>query len=83
MPFGRSIELYLVDGRPDGLLTARVFNWTGQILKAPRLRIKEALARPEASFTGVYILLGERDGLPLAYIGEGEEIAARMRSHDV
>jgi hypothetical protein len=83
MAFGRSIELYLVDGRPDGLLTARVFNWTGQVLKAPRLRIKEALARPEADFTGVYLLIGEREGLPLAYIGEGEEIASRIRSHDV
>jgi Domain of unknown function (DUF4357) len=83
MGFGRSIELYLVDGRPEGLLTAKVFNWTGQVLRAPRLQIKAGLARPEADYTGVYVLLGEREGVPLAYIGEGEEVGARIRDHDV
>ena len=79
---GRSLELYFIDGRPDGMLTAEVFNWTGHVLVAPRTRLKEALARPQSSFTGVYLLLGERDGKPLAYIGEGEDIAARMKSHE-
>jgi hypothetical protein len=83
MGFGRSIELYLVDGRPEGLLTAKVFNWTGQVLRTPRLQIKAGLARPEADFTGVYVLLGEREGTPLAYIGEGEEVGSRIRDHDV
>lgn len=82
MAFGRSLELYFVDGRPEGLLTARVFNWTGQVLKVPRTQLREALMRPEARFTGVYVLLGERDGRPLAYIGEGEEVGSRIRDHD-
>ena len=79
---GRSLELYFIDGRPDGMLTAEVFNWTGHVLVTPRTRLKEALARTQSSFTGVYLLLGERDGKPLAYIGEGEDIAARMKSHE-
>lgn len=79
---GRSLELYFIDGRPDGMLTAEVFNWTGHVLVTPRIRLKEALARPQSSFTGVYLLLGERDGKPLAYIGEGEDIAARMKNHE-
>lgn len=79
---GRSLELYFIDGRPDGMLTAEVFNWTGHVLVTPRTRLKEALARPQSSFTGVYLLLGERDGKPLAYIGESEDIAARMKSHE-
>ncbi|MEZ5751520.1 MAG: hypothetical protein R3D60_05985 [Paracoccaceae bacterium] len=33
---GRSLELYFIDGRPDGMLTAEVFNWTGQ---GPRIQI--------------------------------------------
>jgi hypothetical protein len=81
-PPGRSLELYFIDGRPDGMLTAEVFNWTGHVLVTPRTRLKEALARPQSSFTGVYLLLGEADGKPLAYIGEGEDIAARMKSHE-
>ena len=79
---GRSLELYFIDGRPDGMLTAEVFNWTGHVLMAPRTQIAEALQREEAGYTGVYLLLGERDGVPLAYIGEGEIIADRIRMHD-
>ena len=82
-PKGRSLELYFIDGRPDGMLTAEVFNWTGHVLMAPRTMIKTALARNEAEHTGVYLLLGERDGEPLAYIGEGENIGQRIGLHVV
>lgn len=80
---GRSLELYYIDGRPDGMLTAEMFNWTGHVLMTPRTQIATALARTEASYAGIYLLLGEQDGEPLAYIGEGEDISARIRSHDV
>ena len=80
---GRSLELYYIDGRPDGMLTAQMFNWTGHVLMVPRLQLADALARPEAAYTGVYLLLGEQEGEPRAYIGEGEDIAARIKSHDV
>ena len=80
---GRSLELFYIDGRPDGMLTAEVFNWTGHVLMTPRTQLSTALARPEARYTGVYLLLGEQDGEPRAYVGEGEDIAARIRAHDV
>ncbi|KMO43595.1 methionine sulfoxide reductase [Methylobacterium tarhaniae] len=81
---GQSLELYYVDGRPDGMVTAEMFNWTGHVLTAPRTQITTALGRPEAGYTGIYLLLGETDeGQPLAYIGEGEDIGSRIRSHDV
>lgn len=80
---GRSLELYYIDGRPDGMLTAEMFNWTGHVLMAPRTQLSAALARPESSYAGVYLLLGERDGEALVYVGEGEDISARIRSHDV
>ena len=79
---GRSLELYFIEGRPDGMLTAEVFNWTGHVLMTPRTRISAALSRKEARFTGIYILLGEQNGEPSAYIGEGEDISDRIRSHD-
>lgn len=79
---GRSLELYFIDGRPDGMLTAEVFNWTGHVLMAPRTQITAALARKEARYTGVYLLLGEKEGEPCAYIGEGEDISDRIRNHD-
>lgn len=77
-----TLELFFIDGKPDGMLTAEVFGWTGHILVAPRTRLADALKRKESSFTGVYILLGESEEEPLGYIGEGENIANRIKSHD-
>lgn len=79
---GRSLEIYFVNGKPDGMLTAKVFNWTGHILMAPRIQIADALKRKESSFTGVYLLIGEQNNGQLLYIGEGEDIAYRIRQHD-
>lgn len=79
---GRSLELYYVDGRPDGMLTAELFNWTGHVLMAPRTQIATALGRPEARHAGIYLLIGEQAGEPRAYIGESEDISARIKTHD-
>lgn len=68
----KSLELFFIDGSPDGMLTAEVFGWTGHILVTPRTRLPDALKRPASTYTGAYILLGESDDGPLAYIGEGE-----------
>lgn len=78
----RSLELFFIDGTPDGMLTAEVFNWTGHLLFAPRTRLQEALRRKEAKHTGIYILLGVVDDEQTAYIGESENIASRITSHD-
>jgi hypothetical protein len=79
---GQSLELFFIDGKPDGMLTAEVFNWTGHVLMTPRTQLSAALKRPEARYTGVYLLFGEDESGPLAYIGEGEDISARIKSHD-
>ena len=82
MSRGQSLELFFIDGKPDGMLTAEFFNWTGHVLMTPRTQLSAALKRKEARYTGVYILLGEIDGEPLAYIGEGEDISDRIKNHD-
>ena len=80
---GRSLELFFIDGKPDGMLTAEIFNWTGHVLMTPRTQISDALKRKEARYTGIYLLFGEDDGQPLAYIGEGEDVSDRIRTHDI
>jgi len=79
--FGRSLELFFVDGRPDGMLTAQVFNWTGLVIRVPRTQISDGLLRSEVNQTGVYVLLGEQDGDPLAYVGEAENLKTRIAQH--
>ena len=82
-PPGRSLQLFFIDGKPDGMQTAEEFNWTGHVLLTPRTRIVEALKRTQAQHTGVYLLLGGGDtGAPMLYVGEGENMGDRIRSHD-
>ena len=81
MSLGRSLELFFIDGRPDGMLTAEVFNWTGHVLRIPRTQIKQGLDRPESKHTGVYVLLGQIDGEATAYIGEAENMRVRIAQH--
>ena len=82
-PQGRSLELFFIDGKPDGMQTAEELNWTGHVLLTPRTRIAAALKRHHAQHTGVYLLLGDGEaGEPMLYVGESENMAERIRSHD-
>ena len=78
---GQSLELYFVDGRPEGLVTAEMFNWTGHVLLAPRTFLAAALDRAEADRSGVYILTGESGSDSKVYVGEGEDVGERLRAH--
>lgn len=81
---GLNIRLFLVDGSPNGMITAEIMNWTGHILFAPRSRIVDLLQRPEAGRTGVYLLIGEdleSDGQPSVYVGEGDNVGIRIAYH--
>jgi len=80
---GRSLELFYIDGHADGMLTAELYNWTGHVLMAPRTQLADALRRPEPKCTGVYLLLSEQDGEPIAYIGESDDVGQRLKSHDL
>ena len=79
---GRSLELFFINGKPDQMLTAEVFGWTGHILMIPRTQLAEGLQRKESKYTGVYLLIGEDEQDELAYIGEAENVASRIKGHD-
>lgn len=82
---GRSIRLFLVEGIPNGLITAEIGQWTGKAIVAPRQRLERLAERPEAKRTGVYVLMGpdpERDGVDRVYVGESENVFERIRQHD-
>lgn len=83
MPAPYSIRIFQLDGDPNGIRTIEKSNWTGQGLAFPRSLITEAAKRKELNRTGVYVLLGESDSssLPAIYIGEGDPILDRLKSH--
>lgn len=82
---GRSVRLFLVDGKPTGIITAEIMNWTGHVLTGPRSQLPRILARGEAARTGLYLLYGadpdEPDMLRL-YVGESDAVASRLRQHN-
>ncbi len=86
MTAGKQVLLYLVDGRPGGVRTAEIANWTGHVVAAPRSDVAALLARDEPRRTGVYLLLGDdplssQSSAARVYIGEGDEVAARLKKH--
>lgn len=85
MSQGRSIRLFLVDGTPNGLLTAEIMNWTGHVLTGPRSKLSELIKRPEIARTGIYFLVGldpDNSLRPLVYIGESDDVGKRLKQHN-
>jgi len=85
MTNGRSIRLFLVDGTPNGLLTAEIMNWTGHVLTGPRSKLSELVQRPEVARTGIYFLVGpdpENSFRSLLYIGESDDVGKRLKQHN-
>lgn len=82
---GRSIRLFLVDGQPNGLMTAEIMNWTGHVITGPRTKLAELVQRPECDRTGIYFLVGpdpENSLRPLVYIGETDNVGNRLKQHN-
>jgi hypothetical protein len=82
---GRTLKLFLVDGAPNGLLTAEIMNWTGHVITGPRSRLDELIQRPESKRTGVYFLVGPDRGPGIGtqvYIGETDDVTQRLSAHN-
>jgi hypothetical protein len=81
---GTTIRLFLVDGTPQGIRVVDRSQWTGVCLAFARADYARARLRSEFERTGVYLLTGpdpEGKGPDVLYIGEGDEVAARLDSH--
>ncbi len=81
MPHGRTIELFLVNGTPDSLVTAELSNWNGKAIKIPRNEVLSC-TREDIKGAGVYFLFcQEEDGTDSVYIGEAENVHDRLIQH--
>lgn len=78
-----TIKLFLPFGDAKRVRTAEISNWSGKAVAAPRSDLDDLLARPELKKAGVYVLTGvdEESGNPSAYIGEGEVVLERIKTH--
>ena len=81
MAYGKSIELFLVNGTADSLITAELSNWNGKAIKIPRIEVTSC-SRADISQAGVYFLFcKEDDGVDSVYIGEAENVKERLVQH--
>ena len=84
--YGRTIQLFLVDGKPTGLRKATIHGWTGLLFVSGASAFGDLTAREEVDRTGVYILSGpdpDRPGGTRAYIGSGNSVAERIKQSAV
>lgn len=80
--FGRTIQLFLVDGKPSGLRKATIHGWTGLLFVSGASAFGDLTARAEVDRTGVYILSGpdpDKAGATRTYIGSGNSVAERIK----
>ncbi|KII18040.1 GIY-YIG nuclease family protein [Phaeobacter sp. S60] len=84
--FGRTIQLFLVDGKPTGLRKATIHGWTGLLFVSGASAFGDLTAREEVDRTGVYILSGpdpDTPGATRVYIGSGNSVAERIKQSAV
>lgn len=80
--FGRTIQLFLVDGTPNGLRKATIHGWTGLTFVATASTFASLTARAELDRTGIYILSGpdaDATGGTRAYIGSANSVRERIK----
>jgi len=81
MAYGKSIELFLVNGTADSLIIAELLNWNGKAIKIPRIEVSSC-NRDDITQAGVYFLFcKEDDGSDSVYIGEAENVKDRLVQH--
>jgi len=81
MAYGKTIELFLVNGTADSLVTAELSNWNGKAIKIPRTEVA-GCSRDDLRGIGIYFLICQGDnGIDSVYIGEAEVIHDRLKQH--
>lgn len=81
---GKNIQMFLLDGSPDGRVFCELGNWTGKACKIPRHLLRASTERKELWRAGVYFLFGRDEGTnetAVVYVGEAEEIYPRLLQH--
>lgn len=80
--YGKSIELFLVNGTADSIVTAELSNWNGKAIKIPRIEVADC-KRADLTEPGVYFLFCRDDDndMDSVYIGEAENVRDRLVQH--
>lgn len=81
-----TIRIFVPDGDPEGVRVVDRMNWTGAGIAFPRSKWLDVKQRQEFGKSGVYLLIGYREGtadeLPTIHVGKAaRDIRGRIDSH--
>lgn len=82
MVYGKSVNLFLVNGKADSLIVAMLSNWNATALRIPRIEVS-GCNRAELQQPGVYFLIctDQNTGEKSVYIGESDSVRMRLLQH--
>jgi len=80
---GKTIQIFLPDGSPNGIKLAEITSSIEKAILIPRNKLQEASHRDESKQVGIYFLFGvdEDKSKPLVYIGETKKGISRIKNH--
>lgn len=86
---GKSVNQFLLDGTPQGIIKCTISNWTGVVYKIPRSELDHCKNRKQLKQSGIYFLFWEEEdtGTPVIYVGQagvrlhGNGIIDRLKEH--
>ncbi|MFP4681871.1 MAG: GIY-YIG nuclease family protein [Chitinispirillaceae bacterium] len=82
MNLGRAVSLYLLDGKPDGVIICEMFNWVGMGIKIPKKSLHSVFRNRELRAPGVFLLIGrDEDSGDAVWIGNSENVLKQLLSH--
>ena len=82
---GRTVRLFLAEGKASGLTTVEIMNWTGHVLTGSRSGLPAFMKREELERAGIYFLIGPDPKDPetlQVYIGESDVVRKRLVHHN-
>ena len=82
MAYGKSVNLFLVNGTADSLVIAELKNWDAKAIRIPRIEVPNC-DRAELQQQGVYFLIcsDSNTGDKSVYIGEADNVKTRLIQH--
>ena len=80
----KTLQIFLPQGSPSGIRIAELTTRIVQAVACPRTELEALSRRAEIGHIATYFLFGgtDEDSKPETYIGQTEDIIARLRAHD-
>lgn len=77
------LTFHVVSASLEGVVKVTRARWSEMVYRFPRTALKEAGAVEELQGSGIYFLMGEKEGKASLYIGQAQNVYRRLMQHSV